>query len=37
MTGGHGSFAMEFSHYEAVPASVQQEIVARHKPSDSDD
>jgi elongation factor G len=37
MTGGHGSFAMEFSHYEAVPAGVQQEVVAQHKPSDSDD
>jgi len=37
MTGGHGSFAMELSHYEAVPVGVQQEIVARHQPSDSDD
>jgi len=29
MTGGEGSYTMEFSHYEAVPANVQQEIVAK--------
>ena len=27
-TGGQGSFAMELSHYEAVPGNVQQQIVA---------
>jgi elongation factor G len=29
MTGGEGSFTLEFSHYEVVPAHVQQEIIAR--------
>ena len=31
MTGGQGSYAMEFSHYDLVPANVQQEIVAKAK------
>lgn len=29
MTGGRGSFTMEFSHYEEVPARLSQEIVAK--------
>ena len=37
MTGGLGSFAMEFSHYEPMPGNLQQEIVAQHKPQESDD
>ena len=28
VTGGRGSYAMELSHYEPVPAMVQQQIVA---------
>jgi len=28
VTGGQGSYAMEFSHYEPVPANVQQQLVA---------
>jgi len=28
VTGGQGSYTMEFSHYEPVPANVQQQIVA---------
>ena len=32
VTGGQGSFAMEFSHYEPVPPQVQQMIVAQYKP-----
>ncbi len=31
MTGGQGSFTMEFSHYEVVPGNVQQEIVSQAK------
>ncbi|MBI4716236.1 MAG: elongation factor G [Planctomycetes bacterium] len=27
ITGGQGSYAMEFSHYEVVPGNVQQQIV----------
>ncbi len=30
ITQGRGSFKMEFSQYEEVPANVQQEIVAQH-------
>ncbi|CAN5372251.1 elongation factor G [soil metagenome] len=32
VTGGQGTFAMEFSHYEAVPPQVQQQIAAAYKP-----
>jgi elongation factor G len=31
MTGGQGAFSMEFSHYEEVPASIQERIVAEAK------
>jgi elongation factor G len=31
ITGGQGSYAMEFSHYEPVPGNVQQQIVAQHQ------
>jgi elongation factor G len=27
MTSGRGSFAMEFSHYEEVPAHLAQKII----------
>jgi elongation factor G len=37
MTGGEGSFTLEFSHYAPVPAHIQQEIVAsRQKQADED-
>jgi elongation factor G len=29
MTGGQGSFSMEFSHYDVMPANVQQEILSK--------
>jgi elongation factor G len=29
MTGGQGSYTMEFSHYDVVPPNVQQQIVAK--------
>ena len=32
VTGGQGSFAMEFSHYEPVPPQVQAMIAAQYKP-----
>jgi elongation factor G len=28
VTGGQGSYTMEFSHYDPVPGNVQQQIVA---------
>jgi len=32
VTGGQGSFVMEFSHYEPAPPHVQQLIAAQYKP-----
>ena len=29
ITGGQGSYTMEFSHYEPVPANVQQQIISQ--------
>ncbi len=31
ITGGQGSYAMEFSHYEAVPGNIQKQLVEQHK------
>ncbi len=31
ITGGQGSYSMEFSHYEVVPGNLQQQIVDAHK------
>jgi elongation factor G len=31
MTQGRGSFNMEMSHYDVVPAAIQEKIVAQHK------
>ena len=33
ITGGAGSYNIEFSHYEAAPPNVQQQLVAEHKPA----
>ncbi|MFP4053125.1 MAG: elongation factor G, partial [Phycisphaerae bacterium] len=37
VTGGQGSYTMEFSHYEPVPGNVQQQIVAAAKKADEDE
>jgi len=37
VTGGQGSYAMELSHYEAVPGNVQQQIVAAAKAAKEED
>jgi len=37
MTGGQGSYSMEFSHYEAVPGNVQQEVISKAKMKDEED
>jgi elongation factor G len=37
VTGGEGSYTMEFSHYEPVPAAVQQQIVDRAAKKDSEE
>jgi elongation factor G len=31
MTGGQGSYNIEFSHYEAVPADIQQRLCDAHQ------
>ena len=37
LTGGAGSYSVDFSHYEAVPPNVQQRLVANHKAPAADD
>ena len=31
ITGGQGSYSLDFSHYEVVPGNLQQQIVDAHK------
>ena len=31
MTGGQGSYSMEFSHYDVMPANIQQEVMTKSK------
>jgi elongation factor G len=33
LTAGHGSYSMEFSHYEPAPPQLTQRLVAAHKPA----
>lgn len=37
MTGGMGSYTMEFSHYDIMPANIQQDVIAKAKMGDDDD
>jgi elongation factor G len=37
MTGDRGSYALEFSHYEPVPHSVQKQLVESYKPKVEED
>ncbi|MCA9230755.1 MAG: elongation factor G [Planctomycetales bacterium] len=37
MTGGQGSYTMEFSHYEVVPGNVQQDIISQAKLKEDED
>jgi len=32
LTAGHGSYSLEFSHYEPAPPQLQQKLIAAHKP-----
>ena len=32
VTGGHGSYSLELSHYDAVPPTVQRDLMAAYKP-----
>ncbi len=37
MTGGLGSYTMEFSHYDVMPPNVQQEVIAKAQHKDDED
>ena len=37
MTGGAGSYSMEYSHDERTPPNVQADVVAEFKPHDDED
>ena len=37
MTQGQGSYAMELSHYDMVPAAVQQQVVSKAQMKDDED
>jgi elongation factor G len=37
MTGGQGSFTMEFSHYDVVPGNIQQEVMSKAKLKEEED
>lgn len=37
MTGGHGSYTIEFSHYQAVPPDIQQRLGAAYRPQPGED
>ncbi len=37
MTGGLGSFNMEFSHYDIMPPNIQQEVISKASIKDDDD
>jgi len=37
MTGGQGSYTMDFSHYDVMPPNVQQEIIAKAKVEEEED
>ncbi|MGH8739993.1 MAG: elongation factor G [Burkholderiales bacterium] len=37
LTAGHGSYSMEFSHYEAAPPQLQQKLVAAHRPASAEE
>jgi elongation factor G len=37
MTGGLGSYTMEFSHYDVMPVNIQQDVVSKSKVAAADD
>jgi elongation factor G len=37
LTAGHGTFSLEFSHYEPAPAKVQSELAGQWKPRAEED
>jgi elongation factor G len=37
VTGGQGSYSMEFSHYDVVPPNIQQEVIKQYKPTETEE
>ena len=37
VTGGAGSYTMELSHYDPVPASIQHHLIAEFRPAADED
>ena len=37
LTAGHGSYSMEFSHYEPAPPQLQQKLAAAHRPAHAEE
>ena len=37
MTGGQGSYTMDFSHYDVMPPNIQQEIMSKSQVKDDED
>jgi elongation factor G len=37
ITGGRGTFSVEFSHYEEVPRELQPQIIAEHKKQEEEE
>ncbi|MGH8677600.1 MAG: elongation factor G [Burkholderiales bacterium] len=37
ITGGAGSYSIEFSHYEQAPPNVQSQLASAHKPTHAED
>lgn len=37
MTSGEGTFSMEYSHYEEVPADISKKVIAAHKKEDEEE
>jgi elongation factor G len=37
MTGGTGSYSMEYSHDERTPPNIQQQVIAAYKPQEDED
>jgi elongation factor G len=37
MTGGQGTFTMEFSHYEECPPQIAEKVIAEHKKTQAEE
>jgi elongation factor G len=37
ITGGQGSYSVEFSHYAQVPGQMQQQLMSQHKAAREED